>query len=66
MAVARACAAFTEVRRLLHNQQGVRFGILFPAQLQITNKGEDKEFLDLGKYMDYVKLHIIKTAKDRT
>ena len=65
-AVARARAAFTEVRRLLRDQQGVRFGILFPARLRISYNGEDKEFLDPGKAMDYVKRHITKAAGDGT
>lgn len=64
--VARERVAFTEVRRLLRDQQGVCFGILFPAQLCIPHKGEDKEFLDSGKAMDYVKRHVIGTAKDGT
>lgn len=56
--VARARAAFTEVRRLLRNRQGVRFGILFPARLRITHNGEEKEFTDADKAMGYVKKNI--------
>lgn len=62
--VARARAAFTEVRKLLHNQQGVRFGILYPARLRITYNGQDKEFLDPSKAMAYVKNNIIKPTED--
>lgn len=62
-AVARARAAFTDVRKLLHDRRGVRFGILFPARLRITHDGEDKEFLDPSKAMEYVKKHIVKTAE---
>lgn len=62
--VARARAAFTEVRKLLHNQQGVRFGILYPARLRITYNGQDKEFLDPREAMVYVKNNIIKPTED--
>lgn len=57
--VAKARAAFTEVRKLLRNSQGVRYGILFPARLRITHNGEEKEFTDADKAMRYVRSHII-------
>lgn len=65
-AVAKARAAFTEVRRALRDKQGVRFGILFPARLRISYEGEDKEFVDPGEAMDYVKRRIIRTAGNGT
>lgn len=49
--------AFTEVRKLLRNHQGVRYGILFPAQL--THNGEEKEFIDEDKAMGYIKKNIV-------
>lgn len=52
--VAKARAAFTEARKLLHNCQGVRFGILFPARLRITHNGEEKEFTDAAEAMTYI------------
>lgn len=61
--VAKARAAFTEVRRLLRNCPGVRYGILFPARLRITHKGEEKEFTDAGKAMGYVKQCVISSAE---
>ena len=61
--VAKARAAFTEVRKLLHNRQNVQFGILFPARLRITYNGEEKEVTDAEKAMTYVKKHIIPTAE---
>lgn len=61
--VARARAAFTEVRKLLRNRQGVRYGILFPARLRITHNGEEKEFTDADKAMGYVKKNIIPTTE---
>lgn len=40
--VAKARAAFTEVRKMLHNRPNVRFGILFPARLRVTHNGEER------------------------
>ncbi|RXN18047.1 putative transposase element L1Md-A101/L1Md-A102/L1Md-A2 [Labeo rohita] len=62
--VAKARAAFTEVRKLLHNRQGVRFGILFPARLRISHDGKEKEFTDAEEAKRYVKKNIISTEKD--
>lgn len=61
--VAKARAAFTEVRKLLHSRPNVRFGILFPARLRITHNGEENEFTDAEKAMDYVKKRIITAAE---
>lgn len=44
--VAKARAAFTEVRRILQGRLGVRYGILFPARFRISHNNEDKEFMD--------------------
>lgn len=60
--VAKARAAFTEVRKLLRDRQGVRFGILFPARLRVTYKGEDMEFIDPAKAMAYVKENIVTSS----
>lgn len=57
--VSKARAAFTEVRKLLRDRQGVRFGLLFPARLRITHDGHDKQFIDPEKAMAYVKRNII-------
>lgn len=54
---------FTKVRKLLHNRQNVRFGILFPAHLRVIHNGEEKEFTDAEKAMTYVKKHIIHAAE---
>ncbi|KAL6490172.1 hypothetical protein MHYP_G00005170 [Metynnis hypsauchen] len=62
-AVAKARAAFTEVRKVLRNRQGVRYGILFPARFRVSYKGEDKEFTDADKAMAFVKKHVIPTAE---
>lgn len=62
--VARARAAFTEVRGLLRGREGVRYGLLFPARLRITHGEEDKVFADPGKAMDYVKKKVIPTSNE--
>lgn len=56
--VARARAAFSDVRRVLRGRQGVRYGLLFPARLRITHDGEEKEFRNATEAMDYVKRKI--------
>lgn len=61
--VAKARAAFTEVRKLLRDQEGVRYGILFPARLRITFRGDDREFTDPDKAMAYVKKSILPPAE---
>ncbi|KAI3364717.1 hypothetical protein L3Q82_011490 [Scortum barcoo] len=63
VSIARARAAFTEIRGLLRGHEGVHYGLLFPARLRITHGGEDKEFTDPGKAMDYVK-KIIPTSDE--
>lgn len=59
-------AAFTEVRKILQDQDGVRYGILFPARRRITHNGTEKEFLMPVEAMAYVKKHIITAADDGT
>ncbi|RXN33025.1 putative transposase element L1Md-A101/L1Md-A102/L1Md-A2 [Labeo rohita] len=53
--VARALAAFNDVRNLLRGKRDVRYGIMFPARFQISYKGDSKDFLDPEKAMAYVK-----------
>lgn len=53
--VAKARAAFTDVRKELRGRQGVRYGLFFPARLRISYKEEDRDFLDPKKAMEYVK-----------
>ena len=52
--VARARAAFTDVRKELRDRKGVRYGLLYPAKLRITFNNQDKEFVDPKKAMEYV------------
>lgn len=42
--VARARAAFNEVRGLLRGKGGVRYGLFYPARLRISYKGTEKDF----------------------
>lgn len=53
--VARARAAFTDVRKELRGRKGVRYGLFYPARLRITFNNQDKEFVDPKKAMEYVK-----------
>uniref|UniRef100_A0A667Z7E4 L1 transposable element RRM domain-containing protein n=1 Tax=Myripristis murdjan TaxID=586833 RepID=A0A667Z7E4_9TELE len=53
--VAKARAAFMDVRRALRGRKGICYGLLYPARLRITHQDEDKEFVDPQKAMDYVK-----------
>lgn len=59
--VAKARATFTEVRKLLRNRQGVRFGILFPVRLHISHDGKENIFTGAEEEMRYVKENIIPT-----
>lgn len=61
--VAKARAAFTEVRELLRDRQGVRYGILFPVRFWVTYRGEDREFTDPDKAMSYVKKNILPSME---
>lgn len=61
--VAKARAAFTDVRKALRGRQGVRYGLFYPARLRISYKGEDKDFLDPKKAMEYVQKAIDPTAE---
>ncbi|KAL6475770.1 hypothetical protein MHYP_G00168100 [Metynnis hypsauchen] len=42
--VARARAAFNEVRAQLRAMEGIRYGTLFPARLRITHGGKHHDF----------------------
>ena len=57
--VARARAAFTPARKMLQGKPGVRYGLLYPARLRITNNNDEREFADATKAMDYIKKHIL-------
>lgn len=51
--VAKARAAFTDVRRALRGRKETRYGLLYPARLRITHHNE--EFVDPQKAMDDVR-----------
>lgn len=53
--VARARAAFSDVRKMLRGRQGIRYGLIYPAKFRISYNGEEKEFLNAPEAMDYVK-----------
>lgn len=53
---AKRRAAFNDVRKILHNIAGARFGFRHPATFRITMPGgEERRFTDPEKAMDYVK-----------
>uniref|UniRef100_A0A3B4Z3R3 L1 transposable element RRM domain-containing protein n=1 Tax=Stegastes partitus TaxID=144197 RepID=A0A3B4Z3R3_9TELE len=52
---ARARAAFSEVRRLLRDIEGVRFGLLYPARLRITYEGVQRDFTSPEEAKIFVK-----------
>ena len=56
--VAKARAAFTDIRRALRGRKGVRYGLLYPARLRVSRNNEDEEFLDPSKAMEYVQKKI--------
>lgn len=57
--VVQARSAFGEVRRLLRGRDGVKYGLLYPARLQITYNGTEKQFQNAGEAMAYVKTRIL-------
>lgn len=52
---ARARAAFNEVRRLLRDIEGVRFGLLHPARLRITYGGVQRDFTSPDEAKIFIK-----------
>ncbi|KAE8299800.1 hypothetical protein D5F01_LYC02218 [Larimichthys crocea] len=63
--VVQARSAFGEVRRLLRGRDGVKYGLLYPARLQITYNGAEKQFQNPGEPMAYVKAKILPdSSKD--
>ncbi|KAK7938822.1 hypothetical protein WMY93_002148 [Mugilogobius chulae] len=66
-AVAKARAAFTDVRKALQGRRDVRFGLFYPAKLRITHKSVSKDFQDPKKAMDFVQDTILSSpAEDNT
>ncbi|KAI4884053.1 hypothetical protein NFI96_008794 [Prochilodus magdalenae] len=53
--IARARAAFNEVRRQLRGIAGARYGLIHPARLRITYNGVEKDFVSAEEASDYVK-----------
>uniref|UniRef100_A0AAR2KUE7 L1 transposable element RRM domain-containing protein n=1 Tax=Pygocentrus nattereri TaxID=42514 RepID=A0AAR2KUE7_PYGNA len=58
--VARARAAFNDIRQQLRGIEGLRFGILHPARLRITYKGVEKNFTSPVDAQKYIAQDIIK------
>uniref|UniRef100_A0A8C5FZK1 L1 transposable element RRM domain-containing protein n=1 Tax=Gouania willdenowi TaxID=441366 RepID=A0A8C5FZK1_GOUWI len=62
--VVKARAAFTDVRKMLRNRPGVRYGIIFPAKFRVTHNNVEREFVDAAEAMDYVKGNILQSADE--
>ncbi|KAK7891490.1 hypothetical protein WMY93_023453 [Mugilogobius chulae] len=62
--VAKARAAFTDVRKMLHDKPGIRYGILYPARFRVTYNNVEKEFVDASKAMNYVKENILQSTEE--
>lgn len=60
--VAKARAAFTDVRKALNGRNDVRFGMFFPAKLRITYNSVSKDFQDPKEAMDYVQRDILPSS----
>ncbi|XP_016094918.1 uncharacterized protein [Sinocyclocheilus grahami] len=52
--VAKAKAAFTEVKKHINNRPDIRYGFIYPAKLRITFSGDQREFIDPEKAMAFV------------
>lgn len=61
--VAKARAAFTDIRKTLRGRRGVRYGLLYPAKLRISHKDEVREFVDPKKAMKYVQEIVVPSTE---
>lgn len=52
--VARARSAFNDVKKLLRGREGARYGLLYPARLRITHRGEERIFTDPAEATTYM------------
>lgn len=67
--VVKRRAAFTPVRKLLWDQPGVKFGLLYPAKLRVSHNGMEATFSDPEEALLYAERHFgqkrsLKTASD--
>lgn len=53
--IARARAAFNEIRRQLRGIEGARYGLVYPTRLRITYNGIEEDFVSAEKASEYVK-----------
>uniref|UniRef100_A0A3B3BF92 L1 transposable element RRM domain-containing protein n=1 Tax=Oryzias melastigma TaxID=30732 RepID=A0A3B3BF92_ORYME len=61
---AKAPAAFTEVRKMLHNKPGIPYRILYPARFRVSHNNTEKEFVDAADAMSYVKENILQPREE--
>lgn len=55
--VVKRRAAFTPARKLLRDQPGVKFGLLYPAKLRVTHNGKETTFTDPEEARLYAERH---------
>lgn len=55
MEVARKRALFTDTRRILKNIKELRYGLMFPATLRVTNKGREYFFIKHTEALEFAK-----------
>lgn len=55
--VVKRRAAFTLARKLLRDQPGVKFGLLYPAKLRVTHNGKETTFTDPEEARLYAERH---------
>lgn len=59
LSVVQARSAFSEVRQLLCGRDGVKYSLLYPAQLKITSNGTEKWLQNPGETMAYMNTTIL-------
>ena len=55
--VVKRRAAFTPARKLLRDQPGIKFGLLYPAKLRVTHNGIETTFTDPEEARLYAERH---------
>ncbi|XP_016147798.1 parathyroid hormone 2 receptor-like [Sinocyclocheilus grahami] len=61
--VAKARAAFTEVKKRIHNRPNDQYGLIYPAKLRIIFIGDKREFTDPDKAMEFVTYTIVASMQ---
>lgn len=62
VSAAQARSAFSEVKQLLCERDGIRYGLSYPAQFRVTHNGTERQFQKPEDAMVYEKTEIIQDA----